>query len=152
MRIAVIHVAQETNDFNPVPTTLRDYEAFGIFEGPEIFEKLRGLGQIGGHLEAVEESGLTIESIPIIRSWAVAGGRIDTEAYRRSSRNAFGTASRRPEPIDGLHLQLHGACAADGIDDVEGEQVGLCRSILGRRFRSCSVSIITRTSRARWWR
>jgi microcystin degradation protein MlrC len=33
--------------------------------------------------------------------------------------------------IDGLALQLHGACAAEGIDDVEGEQVALCRSILG---------------------
>ncbi|MDQ4136216.1 MAG: M81 family metallopeptidase [Pseudomonadota bacterium] len=130
MRIAVIHVAQETNDFNPVLTTLRDYEAFGIFEGPEIFEKLRGLGQIGGHLEAVEESGLTIESVPIIRAWAVAGGRITREAYSffeeriRSGLNAAG-------PIDGLALQLHGACSAEGIDDVEGEQVALCRSILG---------------------
>jgi microcystin degradation protein MlrC len=130
MRIAVIHVAQETNDFNPVLTTLRDYEAFGIFEGPEIFEKLRGVGQIGGYLEAVEESGLAIESIPIIRSWAVAGGRITTEAYHffeeriRAGLKAAGT-------IDGLALQLHGACAAEGIDDVEGEQVELCRSILG---------------------
>ncbi len=33
--------------------------------------------------------------------------------------------------IDGLALQLHGACSAEGIDDVEGEQVALCRSILG---------------------
>ncbi|MDF2980603.1 MAG: hypothetical protein K0Q69_375, partial [Devosia sp.] len=30
LRIAVIHVAQETNDFNPVLTTMADYEAFGI--------------------------------------------------------------------------------------------------------------------------
>ncbi len=26
MRIALIHVGQETNDFNPVPTTLLDFE------------------------------------------------------------------------------------------------------------------------------
>ena len=33
--------------------------------------------------------------------------------------------------LDGLHLQLHGACAAVGLDDVEGEQAELCREILG---------------------
>ncbi len=92
MRIAVIHVAQETNDFNPVPTTLRDYEAFGIFEGPEIFEKLRGLGQIGGHLEAVEESGLTIEFDP---DHPKLGGRRRADRQRILSQ-VRGTYSARP--------------------------------------------------------
>ena len=94
-------------------------------------EKLRGFGQIGGHLEAVEESGLDIETIPIIRSLAVAGGRITREAYRFLRGAHPPRPRRRPGAIDGLALQLHGACAAEGIDDVEGEQVELCRSILG---------------------
>jgi hypothetical protein len=29
MRIGVIHISQETNDFNRQPTTLRDFESFG---------------------------------------------------------------------------------------------------------------------------
>jgi microcystin degradation protein MlrC len=33
--------------------------------------------------------------------------------------------------VDGLVLQLHGACAAEGLDDVEGEQAALCREIVG---------------------
>ena len=77
MRIALIHIGQETNDFNPLPTTVRDYESFGIFEGPEILDKLRGLGQVGGHLEAIERSGALVQHLPIIRAWASAGGRID---------------------------------------------------------------------------
>lgn len=130
MRIAVIHVGQETNDFNPVPTTLRDYHAFGILEGPAIFETLRGFGQIGGHLAAVEAAGADVQSVPLLRAFAVAGGRIDAESYRffadriRALLSAVG-------PIDGLSLQLHGACAAEGIDDVEGEQLALCREMLG---------------------
>lgn len=133
MRIAVIHVAQETNDFNPVLTTMADYEAFGIYEGAEITEKLRGLGQVGGFIKVVEESGLDIEMVPIIRSWAVAGGRISREAFDyfddkiRSGLKAALAAGK----LDGLALQLHGACAAEGIDDVEGEQAALCREILG---------------------
>ena len=130
LRIAVIHVAQETNDFNPVLTMLEDYESFGIFEGAEIVEKLRGFGQVGGYIQAVEESGLDVETVPIIRAFAVAGGRISAEAFRffqdkiRAGLIAAGK-------IDGLALQLHGACAAEGIDDVEGEQIALCREILG---------------------
>ena len=130
MRLAVIHIGQETNDFNPVPTTLRDYESFGIYEGPEIFEKLGAVGQIGGYLAAVEESGLQIQSVPIIRAWATAGGRITTEArlfFEEKIRAGLKAAGR----IDGLALQLHGACAAEGMDDVEGAQIEICRSILG---------------------
>lgn len=130
MRIALIHIAQETNDFNPVLTTLADFESFGIFEGAEVEEKLRGYGQVGGHIQAIEESGLPIESVPIIRAWAVAGGRISREAFdffQDKIRQGLLAAGK----IDGLALQLHGACSAEGIDDVEGEQVALCRSLLG---------------------
>lgn len=133
MRIAVIHVAQETNDFNPVLTTIADYEAFGIYEGAEIIEKLRGLGQVGGYLKAIEESGLEVETVPIIRSWAVAGGRISREAfdYFHDKIRQGLEAALAGGKLDGLALQLHGACAAEGIDDVEGEQAALCRQILG---------------------
>lgn len=130
MRIALIHIAQETNDFNPVLTTLADYESFGIFEGAEVEAKLRGYGQVGGHIQAIEESSLPIESVPIIRAWAVAGGRISREAYdffQDKIRQGLLAAGK----IDGLALQLHGACSAEGVDDVEGEQIALCRSLLG---------------------
>ena len=130
MRIGLIHVAQETNDFNPQPTTLRDYEAFGVFEGRQILERLKDVGQVGGHLAAVADSGREVETVAIIRAWAVAGGRITREAFdffQERIRKGLEGAGR----LDGLALQLHGACAADGIDDVEGEQVALCREILG---------------------
>ncbi len=130
MRIGLIHVAQETNDFNPQLTTLRDYRSFGLHLGQEVIDKAGGVGQVGGHLAAVAESGLAVETVPIVRAHAVAGGRIDTE-----SRMYFLDLIRRglqdADRLDGLHLQLHGACAAEGLDDVEGEQAALCREILG---------------------
>jgi microcystin degradation protein MlrC len=130
MRLAVIHVGQETNDFNPVPTTLRDFRSFGLYEGQEIFDKMSGLGQIGGYLDAVAESGEAVESIPIIRGWATAGGRLDTEA-RVFFEDKIRAGLKAAGKIDGLVLQLHGACAAEGMDDVEGEQLAICREILG---------------------
>lgn len=129
MRLALIHVTQETNDFNPVPTTLRDFEAFGIFEGAEIVRTLRGVGQVGGHLDAAA-SRPDIETVPVIRGWSSAGGRITRHAFDYFA-NKIRTGLLAAGPIDGLALQLHGACATEGIDDVEGEQAALCRSILG---------------------
>ncbi|MCB2001711.1 MAG: M81 family metallopeptidase [Burkholderiaceae bacterium] len=130
MRIALIHVGQETNDFNPSPTTLRDYQSFGIIEGQDMLERFRGLGQIGGYIEAVEQSGQPVETVPIVRGWAVAGGRIDRASYDffddkiRSGLAAAG-------PLDGVALQLHGACASEDMDDVEGAQLQACRDVLG---------------------
>lgn len=130
MRIAIIHIGQETNDFNPVPTTLRDYESFGIVEGTAILDTYRGVGEIGGFVDEVRNSGRPVEFVPIVRGWAVAGGRITQEAYRffeQKIRQGLEAAG----PIDGLSLQLHGACAAEGIDDVEGAQLETCRAVLG---------------------
>ena len=130
MRVALIHIGQETNDFNPIPTTLRDYESFGIFEGRSIVDTFRGVGEIGGFVDAIEASGRAIELVPIVRGWAVAGGRITQEAYdffERKIRLGLQAAGR----IDALSLQLHGACAAEGIDDVEGAQLETCRAVLG---------------------
>lgn len=130
MRIALIHVAQETNDFNPSLTTLADYEAFGIHEGAAVIENASASSQVAGYLAAVAESGLAVETIPIIRAWSVAGGRISREAFA-FFQDKIREGLRSAGPIDGLALQLHGACAAEGIDDVEGAQAELCRSILG---------------------
>jgi len=130
MRLGLISVGQETNDFNPVPTTMRDFAAFGLYEGEEIFARLRGVGQVGGYLAAVEASGRDVVSVPITRGWATAGGRITTECrlhFERRIREGLRAAGR----IDGLALQMHGACAAEGVDDVEGAQLEVCREVLG---------------------
>jgi microcystin degradation protein MlrC len=130
VRIGLIYVAQETNDFNPLPTTLADYRAFGLYEGEAIPRLLGGIGQIGGHYAAVAESGMAVETVPILRAFTVAGGRISREAFDHFAAR-IAAWLRAAGPLDGLALQLHGACAADGEDDVEGAQAELCRSILG---------------------
>jgi microcystin degradation protein MlrC len=130
MRIGLIHISQETNDFNPEPTTLADFEAFGMFEGETIVEKVGRNGQIGGHFAAIDEIGGGVETVPLIRAFAVAGGRIDAAA-RRYFLDRIEQGLKQAGRLDGLHLQLHGACAAEGLDDVEGEQAELCRRLLG---------------------
>jgi microcystin degradation protein MlrC len=101
MRIATIHIGQETNDFNPLLTTLADYAAFGIYEGEALLERMRGRGQVGGCVDAVAASRLNVEWVPIISSWAMAGGRISTEA-RLFFEEKIGTGLRNAGPIDAL--------------------------------------------------
>ena len=130
MRIGLIHISQETNDFNPQPTTLADFEAFGMFEGGAIIERVGRIGQIGGHFAAADELGGAVETVPIIRAFAVAGGRISNDAHAYFlARISAGLAAAGK--LDGLALQLHGACAAEALDDVEGAQAALCRKLLG---------------------
>jgi microcystin degradation protein MlrC len=130
MRVATIHIGQETNDFNPLPTTLEHYRAFGIFEGAEVLARMKGRGQVGGCIDGVAAAGLEVEWVPIISAWAMAGGRIDTEA-RLFFEERIGTGLRAAGRIDALALHLHGACSAEGVDDVEGAQLGICRAVLG---------------------
>ena len=57
MRIGLYQMSQETDTFNPLPTTMDDFAAFGLETGPEMLERHRGPSTIGGYLAAVEASG-----------------------------------------------------------------------------------------------
>ena len=130
MRLALFQMGQETDTFNPSPTTMHDFASFGLYEGQDVFDKQRGGGTVGGFLIAVEDSDTDIETVPLSRGWAGAGGRITTDALEyfedrlRQDLTAAG-------PIDGLAMHLHGACSAVGVDDVEGRLLEIVRQILG---------------------
>src|SRR5437764_7185050 len=51
MRIAVGQLWQETNTFNPLPTTRADYESFGIYRSPELLDRLADVNEPGGFLQ-----------------------------------------------------------------------------------------------------
>lgn len=129
MRLGLVHVAQETCSFNPAPTTLADFEAFGLLEGPAILERLAGVAEVGGFLEVVGAEP-SVEPVPILRAFATAGGPLDdaTLAFLEARLSA---GLERAGRLDGLALQLHGACAAFAEPDVEGRLVALCRARLG---------------------
>ncbi len=130
MRLALVQMSQETNSFDPVLTTLSDFADYGLYEGAEMLEKQRGSGTVGGYIAAVEASGLDIQTLPIARGLAVAGGRITTEALGYFE-DRLRTGLAAALPVDGLALQLHGACSAEGLDDVEGHLIAICREVLG---------------------
>ncbi|MBI3865411.1 MAG: M81 family metallopeptidase, partial [Planctomycetia bacterium] len=112
-------IAQETDSFSPMVADLKDFEAFGLFFGEEILERMRDVGPIGGLFQVAAEQNEPVEFVPLVRAWAGAGGTIAamtldflTERLISDLKNSL--------PIDAIFLALHGAAASKNEDDVEG--------------------------------
>jgi microcystin degradation protein MlrC len=129
-RIALIHVMQETNTFNPVPTTLADFENLALLEGDDVFARFDPSGPIAGASAAVEMNGADVELVPILRADAQSGGRLSRDALDELCRRLTHRL-RASLPVDGLLVLLHGAASADGVDDVEAHLLSVIRSVAG---------------------
>jgi microcystin degradation protein MlrC len=134
VRIALIHVMQETDTFTSVATTLADFEKVALVEGDAMLGRVDPSGPIAGFFEAVRASGEVVHTIPILRADAQSGGRLSRETLDELCRRI----SRRLQeslPVDGLVVFLHGAASADGIDDVEGHILATIRAVAGPAVR-----------------
>jgi microcystin degradation protein MlrC len=131
-RIAVAELAQETDSFSPLRAGLGEFASYGLYRGPEILERMRGAGPIGGLLEVAAESPRPIEFVPILRAWAGAGGAIEDATYR-TLREELLDGLRAAGRLDAVFLALHGAAAAESVDDIEGDLLSAVRSIVGDR-------------------
>lgn len=130
MRIGLIQITQETSSFNPTLTTLADFMSFGIYEGAEILERLHSAGPVGGYVAGIQQAGIEVETVPIIRGAARSGGRLSSEAFEffdNKVRDGLGLAGE----LDGLVMLLHGAASAEGLDDVEGALLKTAREVVG---------------------
>jgi len=130
MRIGLIQVMQETCSFNPTPTTLADFESFGIRLGTDMLHQSDSVGPVAGYLEGVARSGADIVTVPIVRGTAQSGGRLTRQAFDyfdRVVRDGLTAASE----LDGVVMLLHGAASADGVDDVEGALLASVRDVVG---------------------
>lgn len=130
MRIAFAELAQETDSFSPMAADLRDFEAFGLFFGDEILEKMRGVGPIGGFLQVATEQNEKVELLPIVRAWGGAGGTITAKTLDFLMERLI-AGLKKALPIDALYLALHGAAASEKEDDVEGHVLSAVRHLLG---------------------
>lgn len=133
MRIAVAEIAQETDSFSPLTADLSDFEAYGLYFGDEILERLPGVGPLGGFLEVAAEQSTPLTVVPLLRAWGSAGGTIreETLAYL-TTRLVDGL--KQALPLAGVFLSLHGAAASEKEDDVEGYLLEAVRAVVGREI------------------
>lgn len=131
MRIAFAEIAQETDSFSPMTTSLTEFETYGLYRGQELFDHLAGgVGPLGGFLQVADEVASDAELIPIIRAWASAGGVILTETLEALTSELI-TGLQSAMPLDAVFLSLHGAASGQQDDDAEGFVLARVREIIG---------------------
>src|SRR5437763_7553410 len=120
MRIAVGQLWQETNTFNPIPTTREDFEQFGLVRGPALVEEMAEANELGGFIQSLRKWPERPEVVGLVRLPAWPGGVATPDAFAWL-RDEMVAALRLQMSVDAVLLALHGALVADVAPDVEGE-------------------------------
>jgi len=119
----------ETNTFSTVKTDLDAFRAQTYVSGNDLLSTYRGTGTVvGGFIEALGESD--DEIVASVAGEATPSGLGTRDAYDAISNQILATVGANPD-ADGILLALHGAMAAEGIDDVEGDLLRRVREVAG---------------------
>ncbi len=130
MRIAVGQLWQETNTFNPIPTTYDDFETFGIDEGADLVEKMAHTNELGGFIQSLMQWPEKPEIVGLVRLPAWPAGTLTAEGCDRLMER-MRHALERAGKVDAVLLALHGSLVADQTPDVEGRLLELVRGRVG---------------------
>jgi microcystin degradation protein MlrC len=130
MRILVGSLIQESNTFSPLMTDLSFFRAGCLrFDEASQREMLDTRTELGGILTALGRAGA--EVVPTVAAWASSGGPMNRADFEELT-GAFLQRVRDAGRVDGVALGLHGAWAAEHIDDADGWLLGEVRRIVGR--------------------
>src|SRR5258706_13769370 len=85
MRVAVGQLWQETNTFNPLPTTRADFEAFGVVRGAELLEQMADMNELGGFIQSLRQWPEKPEIVGVGRlpAWPAGPAAAETCAWLR---------------------------------------------------------------------
>jgi microcystin degradation protein MlrC len=131
MRIAIGQLWQETNTFNPIPTTRADFEAFGIVRGADLVETMADTNELGGFIQSLRTWPEKPEIVGMVRLPAWPSGAATAETFTWL-RDEMVDGLKAALPVDAVLLALHGSMVADSAPDVEGEILSVCRKIVGQ--------------------
>src|SRR5580704_17460333 len=118
MRIAIGQLWQESNTLNPMPTTLADFEAFGIYQGAELIERFAETNELGGFIQALRAWPERPEIVGLMRFAAWPSGPVDAGTFTHLMERML-DALQRAGKVDAVLLALHGSMVAECEPDVE---------------------------------
>jgi len=129
MRLFCATLATETNTFSPIPTGLDSFK-HGIYHpaGTHPPEMTHFAGPL--HAARMRAGDLGLEVIQGLVAAAQPSGTVTRSAYE-TLRDQILTDLRQAVPVDIVLLGLHGAMAAEGYDDCEGDLLSRVREIAG---------------------
>lgn len=127
-RILIAECKQEVSSFNPVPSTLADFE---ILWGPDFLDYHRGLNsEVAGALGVFERRD-DIELVPAYSARAItSGGTLAAEDFTQLA-TEFLALIKAAGPVDAVYFSLHGAMSAENESDPEGYLLAETRKIVG---------------------
>ncbi|MFO0821371.1 MAG: M81 family metallopeptidase [Pirellulales bacterium] len=130
MRIALGQLWQETNSLNPLPTRRENFDQFGVLRGDDMVERMATTNEVGGFIQSLRKWPEQPELVGLVRlpAWPSGPATADTFAWIQDEMKR---ALDRAGPVDAVLLALHGAMAAEGHWDVEGEILRLVREHVG---------------------
>ncbi len=130
-RIGIIQFSQETNSFNPLPSTKTNFEQLGIGHGDEVIEKFGDTDIIRGFRDGLTEWKRPASAVGLFRARSWAAGLLTAEAREWAFRS-IEAAIRNAGPLDAVLCGLHGALAAEDDYDVDGSLLELIHSLTGK--------------------
>src|SRR5712691_10368836 len=81
MRIAIGQLWQETNTFNPWPTTRQEFEQFGVLRGADLIERMADTNELGGFIQSLRSWPERPEIAGLVRLPAWPGGAATFETF-----------------------------------------------------------------------
>lgn len=125
-RIAVGTIFTESNHLGGRPTDLGSFERGELRRGHAVLDCASSY--VGGMLEVLR--GRNAEVAPLLVATACPGGPLTSACYHELKTELL-RRLRESLPVDGVLLPLHGAAAADGVDDLEGDLLAAVRRVVG---------------------
>ena len=127
-RILINECKQEVSSFNPV---LSQYEDFLVDHGNDLLDYHRGVrSEVGGALSVFDQHS----DLQLVGGYSARGitsaGTLSSVGFRKIA-DGFLDAVRSAGPVDAIYFSLHGALAAQDVDDCEGYLLEETRKIVG---------------------
>jgi microcystin degradation protein MlrC len=131
MKVFIAGFDTETNTFAPIPTGYQSFADCFLAHGDATRQDANYCSaQLVAWRRRAEARGWSV--VESLCTFAEPGGRIVRPAYE-ALRDELLDDLRRAMPVDAVILALHGAMAAEGYDDCEGDILGRIRAVVGER-------------------
>lgn len=124
--VAVGTIFIECNHFGGVPAEIATFQRCELLRGPEILEQTDGT--VGGMLDVLRADDVDV--VPLLVATACPAGPLTADCYASLKTELLDQLSQSL-PLDGVLLPLHGAAAAEGIVDLEGDLIAAVRDVVG---------------------
>ncbi|MCE7987975.1 MAG: M81 family peptidase [Caldilinea sp. CFX5] len=125
-RVAIGAIFTECNHLGGVPIDRSWFERYELVRGEAILRIDNSV--VGGMLQVLRAAGVAIA--PLLWASTCPGGPLTADCYAQLKTELLDRL-RQALPVDGVLLPLHGAAAAEGIGDLEGDLITAVRAIVG---------------------